>query len=156
MRFPDGPLVNEGKFCLFFERVIEPYRVAPPPASKKRKRGPNEAAMIYPDGGGGRGGRGVGLRHGYPARGTRSHAGRTRTTTGTGTEDDDCDEDDAAGAPISTSTQRWRLLPDAARCAVGALLHPPGPELADLPRDGRAQLLRCGRAKDDAGLDVTG
>ncbi|KAN0066916.1 hypothetical protein V8E54_014974 [Elaphomyces granulatus] len=47
MRFPDGPLVNEGKFCLFFERVIEPYRIAPAPApaSKKRKRAPNEAAV---------------------------------------------------------------------------------------------------------------
>ncbi|KAN0066796.1 hypothetical protein V8E54_015085 [Elaphomyces granulatus] len=46
-RFPDGPLVNEGKFCLFLERVIEPYRIAPAPApaSKKRKRAPNEAAV---------------------------------------------------------------------------------------------------------------
>jgi hypothetical protein len=39
--------VNEGKFCLFLERVIEPYRIAPAPApaSKKRKRAPNEAAV---------------------------------------------------------------------------------------------------------------
>ena len=39
--------MNEGKFCLFLERVIEPYRIAPAPApaSKKRKRAPNEAAV---------------------------------------------------------------------------------------------------------------
>jgi hypothetical protein len=46
-RFPDGPLVSESKFCLFFEEVIEPYRIAPAPApaSKKRKRAPSEAAV---------------------------------------------------------------------------------------------------------------
>jgi hypothetical protein len=91
MRFPDGPLVNEGKFCLFFERVIEPYQIAPAPApaSKKRKRAPNEAD------GGGRGRRGLGPRHGYLA---------AMRADDRDDQDDDRDGEDAAGAPISTST----------------------------------------------------
>ena len=73
--------MNEGKFCLFFERVIELYRVVPAPASKKQKRGPNEAAVPTAAEDAVR--RGVGPRHILRA--------------------DDRDED-AAGAPISTST----------------------------------------------------
>jgi hypothetical protein len=34
--------VNEKKFCLFFEQVLDTYRL-PPPSSRKRKRGPDDA-----------------------------------------------------------------------------------------------------------------
>jgi hypothetical protein len=94
MQFPDGPLVNEGKFCLFFERVIEPYRVAPPPpASKKRKRGTNEAAI--------------------PTAVEDAEAEELALTMDIPPEElaamreddrDDRDEEDVVGSPISTST----------------------------------------------------
>ena len=102
MRFPDGPLVNEGKFCLFFERVIEPYRVAPPPASKKRKQYEAAVPTAAEDA----------LARAMVSRG---HAGG-RPGTGRG---DDWDEEDAAGAPIS------RGWPPCDQCSMRKNSYPP-------------------------------
>jgi hypothetical protein len=45
--------VSEKKCCLFFEQVVDTYRV-PSPTSKKRKRGPDDAeeteAMVWTPG----------------------------------------------------------------------------------------------------------
>jgi hypothetical protein len=210
VRFPDGPLVNEGKFCLFFEQVM----VAPLPASKKRKRGPNEAAVptvaedaedaeveelaramdipceelaaMRADDRGEEnaagapistcvGGRRDGTlpapvlyaeeqlpqpprgrahlqgRH-LPARPRRPEAGRLRRPW-PGWHRRRVQRYGVLGPATLPARpqpgQRRRLLPDAARCAVGALLRPPGPDPAPRrtrgplppspPRDGRAQ-----------------
>jgi len=100
MRFPDGPLVNEGKFCLFFERVIEPYRIAPAPApaSRKRKRAPNEAAVpTAEDADAEAMARDMGISR-------EELAAMRADDRDDQDEDDDRDGEDAAGAPISTST----------------------------------------------------
>src|SRR5467141_1502345 len=99
MRFPDGPLVNEGKFCLFFERVIEPYRIAPSPApaSRKRKRAPNEAAVPTAEDADAEAlARDMGI--------SREELAAMRADDRDDQDEDDRDGEDAAGAPISTST----------------------------------------------------
>ena len=96
--------MNEGKFCLFFEQVIEPYRIAaePAPASKKRKRAPDEAAV--PTAAEDADTEALARDMGISREELAAMRADDRDDQDERDGDGDRDGEDAAGAPISTST----------------------------------------------------
>ena len=106
--------MSEGKFCLFFEEVIEPYRIAPAPApaSKKRKRALGEAAVPTAaaddddddDDDDDADAEALARDMGIPRAELAAMRADDRDDRDDRDEDGDRDGEDAAGAPISTST----------------------------------------------------
>ena len=98
--------MNEGKFCLFFEEVIEPYRIAPAPApaSKKRKRAPGEAAVPTADDADDADAEALARDMGISRAELAAMRADDRDEDGDRDGEDAADAADAAGAPISTST----------------------------------------------------